>query len=551
MKTHTPEISWHNRLPALSLDISKPIDDSGKLYRIATGGNDCRVYIWTLSTNLKTKGPVFSIMAGLRRHQRSVGAVKFSSEHLLASGDDDGYIYIWKYQSDNEPIESNAFLNDDGFEDLEQWQQQRVLRGHLEDICDLAWSKDGQYLLSGSVDNSAILWDAHKGNRVWASDLIKGYVQGVAIDPHSQYLAALSSDRTMRIYNFTDKRLVYAVRQMNLKNNYKAFFCDDTVQTFCRRFEFSPDGQFILAPTSRVIEKEPREPKEVPQAEKQQPDEAAAASEDTPKETSPATTTETATATEPEKPEKKEQEKRKEKKPINVVLVFRRSSLNKPITYYPTGREVALCVRFNPVAYALRDNERNFWGLPYRLIFAIATSRSVIIYDSQQQTPIGYVSQIHLARLTDLAWSSDGRLLMVSSYDGYSSLITFDPGEFGELHTGPLLGLPEPQQQEEPTPTPASEITPTSTPPKRGQKRSITPRDSEVPKKEKLAPEKEPVTTIWKYLVRGTKAEPVVVASAQPATAPAVEEIIIDNDTVSNCGGNNADLASDGGGGQN
>ena len=36
-------------------------------------------------------------------------------------------------------------------------------RGHLEDIYDLAWSPDGNQLVSGSVDNSAIIWDINKG----------------------------------------------------------------------------------------------------------------------------------------------------------------------------------------------------------------------------------------------------------------------------------------------------------------------------------------------------------------------------------------------------
>lgn len=36
-------------------------------------------------------------------------------------------------------------------------------RSHLEDVYDLSWSSDGQRLLSGSVDNSAILWDIKKG----------------------------------------------------------------------------------------------------------------------------------------------------------------------------------------------------------------------------------------------------------------------------------------------------------------------------------------------------------------------------------------------------
>ena len=36
-------------------------------------------------------------------------------------------------------------------------------RGHVEDVYDLAWSPDSNQLITGSVDNSAIIWDANKG----------------------------------------------------------------------------------------------------------------------------------------------------------------------------------------------------------------------------------------------------------------------------------------------------------------------------------------------------------------------------------------------------
>ena len=36
-------------------------------------------------------------------------------------------------------------------------------RGHLEDVYDICWSPDGNNLISGSVDNSAIIWDSTKG----------------------------------------------------------------------------------------------------------------------------------------------------------------------------------------------------------------------------------------------------------------------------------------------------------------------------------------------------------------------------------------------------
>lgn len=65
------------------------------------------------------------------------------------------------------------------------------------------------------------------------------------------------------------------------------------------------------------------------------------------------------------------------------------------------------------------------------MVFAVATKSSVYLYDTQQRTPFGIISNIHYTRLTDLAWSSDGQLLVVSSTDGFCSLVTFEPDELG------------------------------------------------------------------------------------------------------------------------
>lgn len=496
MRAFTPEISWHNRLPVLSLDISHPIDPCSNIHRIATGGNDCRVYIWLINiggSKLLTtlSKPDIRIRAGLRRHQSSVGAVKFSSQHVLASGDDDGYIYLWKQKEvrddqQHQFIESNAFLNDDGFEDLEVWQQHRALRGHVGDICDLNWSQDGQFLLSGSVDTTAILWDTLKGCKVHVLDF-KGYVQGVAFDPYAQFVSAICSDRTLRIFNFTDGRQLNATRNMIIKNKFKAFFCDDTVQTFCRRFEFSPDGNFLLVPTSRMIEKEPKRQavntEEAPKVEEveAEPEIDVVAVDSFSKENADQDEQNIVEKTEPAVA----------KKPFNVLLVFKRSSFTKPQHYYPTGKEVAICVKFCPVTFNLRDTEINFWGIPYRIVFAVATSRSVIIYDSQQSTPIGYVSQIHLARLTDLAWSDDGRLLMMSSYDGYSTIITFEHGELGDKYTGPFINVAAKAAPEEPADDAANisiKSNNADKPTKKAQKRSNNvPKEAVAAKRERLS----------------------------------------------------------------
>lgn len=70
------------------------------------------------------------------------------------------------------------------------------------------------------------------------------------------------------------------------------------------------------------------------------------------------------------------------------------------------------------------------------MVFAIATRSSVYFYDTQQRTPFAVVSNIHYARLTDLAWSEDGEILVVSSTDGFCSIIAFEKGELGAVYTG-------------------------------------------------------------------------------------------------------------------
>ena len=44
------------------------------------------------------------------------------------------------------------------------------------------------------------------------------------------------------------------------------------------------------------------------------------------------------------------------------------------------------------------------FSLPYRMVYAVATQDSVLLYDTQQQTPICIVSNLHCATFTDLAW---------------------------------------------------------------------------------------------------------------------------------------------------
>lgn len=57
-----------------------------------------------------------------------------------------------------------------------------------------------------------------------------------------------------------------------------------------------------------------------------------------------------------------------------------------------------------PAAGQSQEQGQELVHLPYRLVFAVASEDSVLFYDTQQQFPFGYVSNIHYHTLSDISW---------------------------------------------------------------------------------------------------------------------------------------------------
>ena len=72
--------------------------------------------------------------------------------------------------------------------------------------------------------------------------------------------------------------------------------------------------------------------------------------------------------------------------------------------------------------------------IPYRSIFAVLTLDTIYVYDTFHSRPLAVAKGLHYAGLTDCTWSADGHKLMVTSTDGYVSMLIFQAGELGEIY---------------------------------------------------------------------------------------------------------------------
>ncbi|CAH0056589.1 unnamed protein product [Clonostachys solani] len=264
-------------------------------------------------------------------------------------------------------------------------------------------------------------------------------------------------------------------------------YANETLTSFFRRLSFTPDGSLLLTPSGQYQNQHSGERDAKP-------------------------TTEV----------------------INTVYIYTRGGINKPpVAHLPGHKKPSVVVKCSPIIYTLRQvapatkhitidtsssedaipalpepiskdspgssimeppppptttgseagstASKSEAGLPssgpkpafslnYRIVYAVATQDSVLLYDTQQKTPICVVSNLHCATFTDLAWSSDGLTLMISSSDGFCSTLSFQPGELGEVYKGELgppkssasTSNPSVLSQNPPTPTPTTQFAPPS-----------------------------------------------------------------------------------------
>ncbi|EPY52656.1 transcriptional corepressor Tup11 [Schizosaccharomyces cryophilus OY26] len=109
-----------------------------------------------------------------------VRTIAFSPDgNYLVTGTEDRQIKLW---------------------DLNTQKVRFLFSGHEQDIYSLDFSHNGRFIVSGSGDHTARLWDVETGQCILKLEIENG-VTAIAISPNDQYIAVGSLDQIIRVWS--------------------------------------------------------------------------------------------------------------------------------------------------------------------------------------------------------------------------------------------------------------------------------------------------------------------------------------------------------------
>ena len=80
----------------------------------------------------------------------------------------------------------------------------QTLTGHTAGVNSVAFSSDGQRIVSGSRDKTLKIWDANTGKELQTLKGHTSYVYSVAFSPDGQRIVSGSFDKTLKIWDASE-----------------------------------------------------------------------------------------------------------------------------------------------------------------------------------------------------------------------------------------------------------------------------------------------------------------------------------------------------------
>jgi len=182
---------------------------------LVTASEDKTATVWEVATGK----PIFS----LRGHSAGVNSAKFSPDgRYIATGSSDWHSKLWDIRNGRELADYYCFFGDvysvdfgprglyvitggrsgATLLDVKTWKQLRTFTGHAHSygVSSVRFSADGRYVLTGSGDATARLWDLSTGKTVRIFSGHSDRVSAVDFSPDNRFIVTGSWDGTAKLW---------------------------------------------------------------------------------------------------------------------------------------------------------------------------------------------------------------------------------------------------------------------------------------------------------------------------------------------------------------
>jgi len=236
---------------------------TGKTVRILRGqigaGYEGKIYAAALSVDNQwlavggyiTKGDVFSTGCLIRLIHFPTGQIK----HLLKGHDN--VIFSLNFSSNNKFLISGSGDNTAHIWDITSGNTLHTLQGHTDAIYAVAFSPDNQLAVTGSFDHTLKLWQISDGSLQTTLDGHNDKVKSVTFTPDGQYILSGSDDKTIRLwYGKTGRFIKVMARQNSGVENLSVSLHEMFVLTGCGQYGNGDDINNIFSiPSGKSISK--------------------------------------------------------------------------------------------------------------------------------------------------------------------------------------------------------------------------------------------------------------------------------------------------------